>query len=336
MISRDHFVCPVLENLEMKDIGWKKKCWGFRKTGEPGLTWLTGSYAPGRDPARLENYTGSNQKQITQLVGRAATLEENIDYTLNIGGRTLKTDKLANKLIYNSLRNKVSKKPTAEKKLKQFIGDNDLTLVYSMPFNITKSTKLQYFQFKISHGYFPTNRYLNKVNKPDTNFCQYCNIDDDIEYYFISCQRTKSLWQKFSCFTELVFGKQNLTIVQILFGILRSDKKSLALNWLVLIMKYYIYKCKWRLSFKAFKENAKYELKLEKEGEKLDKNRLPFKWKWQIIDSCLVTHWWFLSLWFLLFSFYFFAVIIIITIMSSHLYLFSNNNIKNSAETIAL
>ena len=40
-------------------------------------------------------------------ISRAATLEENIDYTLNIGGRTLKTDKLTNKLIYNSLRNKV-------------------------------------------------------------------------------------------------------------------------------------------------------------------------------------------------------------------------------------
>ena len=89
-----------------------------------------------------------------------------------------------------------------------------------------------------------------------------------------------------------MFGKQNLTIAQILFGILRSDKKSLALNWLVLIMKYYIYKCKWKntaLSFKAYKENVKYELKLKKEGEKLNKNHLPFKWKWQIIDSCLVT-----------------------------------------------
>ena len=84
-----------------------------------------------------------------------------------------------------------------------------------MPFKITKSTKLQYFQFKINRGYFPTNRYLNKVNKPDTNFYQYCDV--------------------------------------------------------VFIMKYYIYKCKWKntaLSFKAFKENVKYELKLEKEGEK--------------------------------------------------------------------
>ena len=118
----------------------------------------------------------------------------------------------------------------------QFIGDNDLTLVYSTPFKITKSTKLQYFQFKINHGYFPTNRYLNNVNKLDTNFCQYCDVDDDIEHYFISCQRTKSLWQNFSCFTEPVFGKQSLTTAQILFGVLRSDKKSVALNWLVLIM----------------------------------------------------------------------------------------------------
>ena len=32
-------------------------------------------------------------------VSRAAALEENVDYTLNIGGRTLKTEKLTNKLI---------------------------------------------------------------------------------------------------------------------------------------------------------------------------------------------------------------------------------------------
>ena len=85
------------------------------------------------------------------------------------------------------------------------------------------------------------------------------------QHFFISCQRSKSLWQNFICFTEPVFRKQNWTIAQILFGMLRSDKKSLALNWLDLIMKYY----KWKntaLSFKAFEENVKYEQKLEKEG----------------------------------------------------------------------
>ena len=42
-------------------------------------------------------------------ISRTATPEENVDYTLNTGGRTLKTDKLTNKLTYYSLRNKVSK-----------------------------------------------------------------------------------------------------------------------------------------------------------------------------------------------------------------------------------
>ena len=75
----------------------------------------------------------------------------------------------------------------------------------------------------------------------------------------------KACGKNFICFTEPVFRKQNWTIAQILFGMLRSDKKSLALNWLDLIMKYY----KWKntaLSFKAFEENVKYEQKLEKEG----------------------------------------------------------------------
>ena len=62
-----------------------------------------------RDPARLD------QKQITPI-SRAATLEENIDYILNIGVQTLTTNKLiTNELIHNSLRYKESRKPTAKK-----------------------------------------------------------------------------------------------------------------------------------------------------------------------------------------------------------------------------
>ena len=79
------------------------------------------------------------------------------------------------------------------------------------------------------------------------------------------------------------------------------------------------------LSFETFKGNLKYELKLEKEGEKLDKNHLPFKWKWQIIDT---VAWWHNDSFlfgFFYFRFIYFFVIIIITIMSSHSYLFSNS-----------
>ena len=45
MISRDHFVCPISSFSEMKETGWRKLL-GFQKTGKPGLTCLTSSYAP--------------------------------------------------------------------------------------------------------------------------------------------------------------------------------------------------------------------------------------------------------------------------------------------------
>ena len=109
-------------------------------------------------------------------------------YTLNIGGMDIRTDKITNKLVYNTLRDKTDKStPTAEKKIKDLIGDVDCSLVYSMPFKITKSTMLQYFQFRINHGFLSTNSYPNKIKRIDTNLCEHCNEIDELEHY-VSCK----------------------------------------------------------------------------------------------------------------------------------------------------
>ena len=109
-------------------------------------------------------------------------------YTLNIGGMDIRTDKITNKLVYNTLRDKTDKStPTAEKKIKDLVGDIDCSLVYSMPFKITKSTMLQYFQFRINHGFLFTNSYLNKIKRIDTIFCENCHEIDELEHY-VSCK----------------------------------------------------------------------------------------------------------------------------------------------------
>ena len=67
----------------------------------------------------------------------------------------IRTDKITNQLVYNTLRDKTDKStPTAEKKIKDLVGYVDCSLVYSMSFKITKSIMLQYFQFKINQGFF--------------------------------------------------------------------------------------------------------------------------------------------------------------------------------------
>ena len=49
-----------------------------------------------RIDAILQDWKIILKSETDNPISRAATLEENIDYILNIGGRTLKTDKLTN------------------------------------------------------------------------------------------------------------------------------------------------------------------------------------------------------------------------------------------------
>ena len=63
---------------------------------------------------------------------------------------------------------------------------------------------LQYFQYKINHGYLSTNSYLNKIKRIDTNLCEHCSEIDELEHYFVSCKRTEGLWQLLSSFIIII------------------------------------------------------------------------------------------------------------------------------------
>ena len=66
-----------------------------------------------------------------------------------------------------------------------------------------------------------------------------------------------------------------LSNTQILFGVLKTDKMSLTVNWANLILKYYIHSCKCNnrlLSFAAFIEYLKYQILIEMESKNLFKS----------------------------------------------------------------
>ena len=152
---------------------------------------------------------------------------------------------------------------------------------------ITKSTTLQYFQFKITHGFYPTNAYLKKGKIQETNLCENCEIEDTLEHYFVTCRTTQTLWEQMK---NLINPISCLSNTQILFGVLKTNKLSLTVSWANLILKYYIHSCKCNnrlLSFAALIEYLKYQILIEKESGKTYKNHLSFTWKWQIIDQFL-------------------------------------------------
>ena len=95
-----------------------------------------------------------------------------------------------------------------------------------------------YFQFKVTHGFYPTNAYLKKVKIQETNLCANCEIEDTLEHYFVTCRTTQTLWEQMK---NLINPMSCLSNTQILFGVLKTDKLSLTVNWANLILKYYIH-----------------------------------------------------------------------------------------------
>ena len=148
-----------------------------------------------------------------------------------IGQSSVLILKAVHRDIYNLFRNEIADAPTVERKLKKcFSADIDTTLIYSLPYKITRSTTLQYFQYKVTHGYFPTNAHLNKIKIKDTNLCELCAEVDTLNHFFIECQETTGLWQHFFDLFTPILNNSQLTNSQILYGILQTDKNALALN----------------------------------------------------------------------------------------------------------
>ena len=119
--------------------------------------------------------------------------------TLKTNGRTLTPiENVTNKMVYNiPLRDNIKEAPKIEnKRIEYYSRDVNASLIYSLPYQITKSTTLPYFQFKVTHGFYPTNAYLKNVKIQETNLCENCEIEDTytLEHYFVTCRTTQTLF----------------------------------------------------------------------------------------------------------------------------------------------
>ena len=171
---------------------------------------------------------------------------------------------MKNKVFYNIFRNNIKNHQQSSTNSLNITKEMSLPrLSNSLPYKITRSTTLQYFQFKIIHGYYPTNAYLNKIKIQDTNLCEYCETKskDTLEQYFVTCEKTQILWEEMKNLIKPIHNRLwNLTNTEILFGVLQTDQTSLTVNWANLILQYYIHLCKRNkkpLTFSAFTEQLK-------------------------------------------------------------------------------
>ena len=133
--------------------------------------------------------------------------------------------------------------PTAEKRMvKANLNEKTIQLIYSLPFEVTKDTRLAIFQFKIIHHILPTNATLCRDALKETDKCHLCSERQTLTHLFATCLKVKSFWSQFTNWwisknSEQITLDENM----IIYGVTNDFSRRLGLNLCMIITKHYIY-----------------------------------------------------------------------------------------------
>ena len=126
---------------------------------------------------------------------------------------------------------------------------NKWSNIFTIPFNVTRETKLQSFQYKLIHRVIPCNKWLHMVNIKANDKCVYCksNTTDDLLHFFINCKKVKQFWIDFvHWWNRLAEVKiqPNMDEIHeiILFGLPIQSDPIKVLNHCLIIAKFYIHR----------------------------------------------------------------------------------------------
>ena len=128
------------------------------------------------------------------------------------------------------------------------LAELDWDNIFLKPFKTTVDTKLRWFQFRIIHNILSTNNFLSKIKLADSNLCTFCQCEvETISHLFWYCKHTQAFWKQFM---ELLNGKcphihnMNLDLQLVLFGLRENVKTDDVFDLLLLLAKFFLYKCK--------------------------------------------------------------------------------------------
>ena len=118
--------------------------------------------------------------------------------------------------------------------------------IYTLPYKITKETYLHTFQFKILNRILNCNEKLFTWGKVNTNTCSHCIDVDTIEHHLFYCPKSNNIWDCLSIWlTNHLQINHNFTICEVIFGtITENNHQYFIINFLILITKWHINKCK--------------------------------------------------------------------------------------------
>ena len=146
--------------------------------------------------------------------------------------------------------------------------------VHKINFTCTIDARLRSFYFKVFHKAIALNDFLYKIKRKDSPNCVFCSKQEEtMVHLFCDCEKVSSIWKTlFDLLIQKYDPNFTLTNFVKLFGVLK-DK---FVTYLILLVKNYIYICKFKNespnseAFKAFvKKQKEIEYGLAKKKGKL-------------------------------------------------------------------
>ena len=147
--------------------------------------------------------------------------------------------------------------------------DIDWSQTHENIFSCSIETQLRSFYFKIFHKAICTNRFLHRIGRNDSPFCQFCEkIDETLIHLFCECDVIVPLWDNLSDFIKSRTGEDlQFSNFHKMFGFdIEDSEHKDAINFLILCFKFYIHRCKFQKvnpSFQAYKNLVKVKVNTE-------------------------------------------------------------------------
>jgi len=163
------------------------------------------------------------------------------------------------------------------------ISDYEWNFYFRLPFVVTMETRLQDFQWKVTHNILYTNAMLYRMRPPlvNSSLCTFCKLVDETPVHlFIHCKYVKTIWNTLTnLWGPVLAAPDTLSGKQIIFG---DHKFSNLLNHVIIIIKQTIYSCKMKGCLPSF-NMVKININTAKQTERyiMTKNNLStFEKKW--------------------------------------------------------
>jgi hypothetical protein len=138
--------------------------------------------------------------------------------------------------------------PAAIPKCNSIYENLNWKAIFSHCFKLTRDVQLRWFQYRLLHRLLPTQKYLYTVKIADSPICNFCETDNQtIEHMLYDCTVVSDFWNNFQ---QLVRDKcqhcHNFNVNKhlILFGVKEGVRSDAVIDFIMLLAKFYVYKCK--------------------------------------------------------------------------------------------